>query len=45
MAAARTDWDIAWILLLAAVCGTAIWKHQELTTWLSSAWTHRFWLF
>jgi hypothetical protein len=44
MAAARKDLDILWVLLLAVACGTAIWKHAEITSWMYDAWARRSWL-
>jgi hypothetical protein len=42
MPAARNDLDIFWILVVAVAFVMAIWKHGEVTSWLSNAWTRLF---
>jgi hypothetical protein len=34
---ARTDFEILWIVLAAAVCWLALWKHELVGTWIHKA--------
>ena len=41
MAASRSDWDILWVILLAAVCWIVFWYHAAVGTWIQKAWMHK----
>ncbi len=39
--AKRRDWDILWVVLIAALCWGALWEHEPLSVWVSHAWRNR----
>jgi hypothetical protein len=34
----RRDWDILWVVILAAACWGALWEHEEITKWAHKVW-------
>jgi len=41
MAAIQHDWDILWVLLLAAACWFALWNHKDIGAWIDMAWAYK----
>jgi hypothetical protein len=36
--ARHRDWDILWVVLLAAACWGALWEHEPITNWVHKVW-------
>jgi hypothetical protein len=39
--AKRRDFQILWVVVIAAVCWGALWEHEALSAWVLHAWRNR----
>jgi hypothetical protein len=39
--AKRRDFQILWVVAIAAVCWGALWEHEAVSTWVLHAWRNR----
>jgi hypothetical protein len=37
----RRDFQILWVVLIAAACWGALWEHEPLSIWVRHAWSNR----